>query len=57
MKCYRQCCVEGLLSLTPLIYLDTIQKHSTLDQNQFTFKKVDLGIPTNEAHNIEELTD
>ena len=46
-----------MTSLTPLNHLDIIQKHSTLDENQFTLKEVDLGVPSNEAHVVDELID
>ena len=47
------------MSLTPSIYLDIIEKHSTLGENQFTEKplKKDLGVPSIEAYDIDELTD
>ena len=49
----QQGVIERLLcrrtSLTPLNYLYIIQKYSSLDEDQFTLKDVDLGVPSNEA--------
>ena len=46
-----------MTSLTPLNHLDIIEKHSTLDENQFTLKEKDLGVPSNEAHVVDDLSD